>query len=483
MTYLNKKDFPHIHFYDQDFVDIYDKTWAWISDCWTTGPAQSKLAKIKFFHYPERKVLDQLEQVFSSFFLVYSNRIYPASNGLDALYALQSPDGAIHAAYDLETCEPILSEENPLGLTLPLLAWAEFNLYHKTANKKRVKEVMPILRKHYKWIETHFKMPNGLYATPLSATGMENSPRQDARYCIDFNAAMAMNALYLSALGDILNDKDASFIYKRDYFSLKTRINSKMWNAEDGFYYDLNADEAQVRNKTIGTYWILLAEIPNEERAEKLIAKLKDPRFFGTENPFPTLSVDHPAFSKTGQGYRGSVIPWFTFMVIKGLEKYLFHELARDCAIRHLYFILDSLHSGEHGTGNRHGRPTVWSAYQPLNEGKAIWDDHPGWPYPHHLPSNGLCTVTLMIENIIGLYISLPRKTVDWIIPNLEAMGIENLSLKRNMVTILSSKSGRGWEIHMESEKLYYFTINVIGKKKKTLPIPSGKCSMLLDKI
>jgi len=89
----------------------------------------------------------------------------------------------------------------------------------------------------------------------------------------------------------------------------------------------------------------------------------------------------------------------------------------------------------------------------------------------------------LIIENVIGLYISLPRKTVDWIIPNLEAMGIENLSLKRNMITILSSKSGRGWEIHMESEKLYYFTINVLGKKKKTLPIPSGKCSMLIDKI
>jgi neutral trehalase len=88
-----------------------------------------------------------------------------------------------------------------------------------------------------------------------------------------------------------------------------------------------------------------------------------------------------------------------------------------------------------------------------------------------------------MIENIVGLYISLPRKTVDWIIPNLEIMGIENLSLKRNLITILSNKSGRGWEIHMESEKLYYFTINVLGKKKKTLPIPSGKCSMLIDKI
>ncbi len=342
---------------------------------------------------------------------------------------------------------------------------------------------MPTLTKHYKWLEANFKMPNGLFATPLSSTGMENSPRPNARYFIDFNAAMAMNALYLSALGDILNDKDASFQFKRDYFSIKTRINSKMWNAEDGFYYDLDEQENQQRVKTLGTYWLLLAEIPNEERAEKLVAKLKDPQVFGTENPFPSLSIDHPMFDKKGQGFHGSVFPWLTFMVIKGLEKYYFYELARDSAIRHLYYILDSMHSGEH-EGNHHAaRPAVWSAYQPMNEGKAVWDNHPDWPLQNHFPSNGLCTVTLIIENIIGLYISLPRKTVDWIIPNLEVMGIENLSLKRNMITILSSKSGRGWEIHMESEKLYYFTINVLGKKKKTLPIPSGKCSMLIDKI
>ncbi len=63
-------------------------------------------------------------------------------------------------------------------------------------------------------------------------------------------------------------------------------------------------------------------------------------------------------------------------------------------------------------------------------------------------------------------------------------MGIEDLSLKRNMITILSNKSGRGWEIRLESEKLYYFTIHILSeKKKKTLPIPSGKCSMLIDKL
>jgi len=474
---LNKRDFPRIHFYDQDFVDIYDRTWAWISDYWATGSEASGIGGGKFFYYPPENRLDQLEQIFSSFFLVYSNRIYAASNGLDALYSKQESDGAIRDRYDIDTGKAIRDSSNPEGLTLPLFSWAEYNLYHKSANKKRVKEVMPVLQRYYAWIESTFKQPNGLYKVPLSATGMANSPRENAVYYVDFNAAMAVNALYMSALGDILNDKDISFQYKRNYFSLKTRINGMMWNADDGFYHDVDEQEHQVQIKTVGGFWPLLAEIPNEERAEAIIAHLTNPATFGTENPFPSLSADSANYDKRGLGYAGSVLPHFTYMVIKGLEKYNQWELARDCAIRHLYFILDSAHSnGEH-------KQVLWEAYQPQNEGKAVWPHRPEWPRPQYLAFAGLATVALVIENIVGLSVSLPRKTVDWIIPNLEIMGIENLSLKRNMVTILSNKSGRGWEIHMESEKLYYFTINVLGKKKKTLPIPSGKCSMLIDKI
>ena len=64
----------------------------------------------------------------------------------------------------------------------------------------------------------------------------------------------------------------------------------------------------------------------------------------------------------------------------------------------------------------------------------------------------GLVTITLCIENVIGLDISLPRKTVNWTMQNLEAMGIEVLSLKKNNITILSNKNQRGWEIRLESE-------------------------------
>ena len=126
---------------------------------------------------------------------------------------------------------------------------------------------------------------------------------------------------------------------------------------------------------------------------------------------------------------------------------------------------------------------TLWEAYAPMAEGPANWPERRGFPRRLFLPYVALSSVALMIENVIGLYISLPRKTVDWIIPALEIMGVEDLALKRNMISILSNKSGRGWEIRLESEKLYYLTIDILESKKKTLPIPSGKCSILIDKL
>ncbi|MBR5401426.1 MAG: hypothetical protein IK102_06375 [Treponema sp.] len=477
---MNKHDFPQIHFYDQDFVDIYNKTWSWVSSFWI-NPATGEQANDGLFIYPEngKMILNQFESIFSSFFLVYSNRNFDACNNLDYFYAHQEDNGAIRNRYDVSTDEPVLDKKNPQGLDLPLFAWAEFNLYHKSANKRRIKDVMPALIKYMDWIDKNFKKDNGLYAVPAVASGMMNSPRKDAVYPVDFNACMAINASYMSALGDILNDKDLSFQYRRMYFSIKTRINSLMWDPKTNFYYDLNKAQERLKTKTIAAYWTMLAEIPNADKAEALVDHLNNPKSFGTEHPFPTLSANDPNFSEDGNGWCGSVFPAFNFMVIKGLEKYGKYELARECAIRHLYYVLDGLMPNE--SSKQAG--DLWEAYLPNKEGKAIMKGKPGFPRKRYLLTAGLSTIALMIENIIGLSISLPRKTVDWIIPNLEIMGIEKLSLKRNLITILSNKSDRGWGIQMESEKLYYFTINILDQKKKTLPIPSGKCSMLIDKL
>lgn len=472
------KDYvPRIHFYDQDFVDMYDRTWVWIDEHWKTADDNPNFEE-GFFTQGYGKELRLFDAMLSSLFLSYSNQTYSPYSLVDFFYARQKEDGSIAAGYDIETLEPVVSEGNPLGASLPLFPYVEFVFYHKIGNKKRLKDVVPYMEKYFDWLRANFQQPNGLFRVPYEATEMLGLEREGAAYTIDYNAMVAMAALYMSYIGDILNDKELAFRYKRIYFALKTRINSMMWSPEDKFYYDLDENENIVRNKHIGCYWTLLAVIPNDEYASFLIDQLKDDKEFGTDNPFPTVPVSSKYYNENGDGYRCGVVPFATYMVVKGLQNYNSFIFARECAIRHLYFILDTLHPGEEVMGD------CWEIYKPMSEGAAPVISGGKENRKRCLPQLGLISITLAIEDIIGLDISLPRKTVYWTMQSLEAMGIEKLSLKKNNITILSNKNQRGWEIRLESEKLYYFTIQILDEdKKKTLPIPSGKCSMLIDKL
>lgn len=476
--FLMVKDLvPCVHFYDQDFVDMYNRTWVWLEENWHQGDKDGTFPE-GFLTYNDEKVVSLYDYAMSSLFLVYSNQNFSPYSMIDYFYSMQDECGAIPCAIDYTTNTPVYTESNPKGVTLPLLAYVEFNFYHKIGNKKRLKEIVPKLEKYFSWICENYQCPNGLFSVPYEACHTGNIPRENAYYEVDFNAAMAVSALYLSSIGDVLNDKELSFRYKRIYFSLKTRISSMMWDNETKFYYDLDKNEDQIKNKYLGAYWTLLAEIPNDETAMYLIERLKDDKEFGSENPFCMLPISSKYYSEKGNGYCGGVVPFFNYIVIKGLLKYDSFIFARECAIRHLYFILDTLHPDADKMGD------VWEVYRPMQEGPSISVDSTFVNKQHYIAMLGLMTITLIIENIIGLDISLPRKTVNWTMQSLEAMGIEHLSLKRNDITILSNKSSKDWEIRLESEKLYYFTIEILNdKRKKTLPIPSGKCSLLIEKL
>ena len=472
-----KDQVPRIHFYDQDFVDMYDRTWVWIDEIWHQGEKDGLFPE-GYLTHADSPVINLFDSSLSALFLVYSNQNYSPYSMIDFFYSMQGEDGQIAEKYDIASKTPVFDPDNPLGATVPLLSYVEFVFYHKIGNKKRLKDVVPFLEKYFSWIQSNFMDKDGLYTVPYSAMHMGNLPREGAVYTVDYNSAIAVFALYMSYIGDILNDKELAFRYKRIYFSVKTRINSMMWDGDDKFYYDLDADKNRIKNKHIGAFWTLLAEIPNDEYALFLIDSLKNDQEFGTENPFPTVPVSSKYFSESGDGYKGGVVPFLTYIIIKGLMNYGAFIFARECAIRHMYFILDTLHP------DAEKQDDVWEIYKPVSEGPAVVIDGTIENRRRYLPMVGLVTITLVIENIIGLDISLPRKTVNWTMQSLEEMGIEDLSLKKNSITILSNKNVRGWEIRLESEKLYYFTIHILDEdKKKTLPIPSGKCSMLIDKL
>ena len=50
----------------------------------------------------------------------------------------------------------------------PLFSWVEFNLYHKGGNKKRLRDVVPVLERYFNWLETRFKKENGFLIQAFS---------------------------------------------------------------------------------------------------------------------------------------------------------------------------------------------------------------------------------------------------------------------------------------------------------------------------
>ena len=57
------KVFPKVHFYDQELVDLYNKTWNWIKNSWKSGTEENGFST-KYFNHPENDTINQFETCF-----------------------------------------------------------------------------------------------------------------------------------------------------------------------------------------------------------------------------------------------------------------------------------------------------------------------------------------------------------------------------------------------------------------------------------
>ena len=70
-----KKDFPKVHFYDQDIVDLYNQTWNWIKNSWKHGTDKNGFGA-KYFNYPKNEDKHQILQLISWYHSFAINAAY-----------------------------------------------------------------------------------------------------------------------------------------------------------------------------------------------------------------------------------------------------------------------------------------------------------------------------------------------------------------------------------------------------------------------
>lgn len=231
----------------------------------------------------------------------------------------------------------------------PLIAWAITNL---DVDFQYLKDAYPKLKKYNQWLYTNRRLPNGLFFWQHSyESGIDNSPRFTDRSekekrdltriaAIDLNSYIVLQNQALITMAEKLKSENKLGEYEVDIalFQQKSEelvelIQKNMWDEEIGLYFDFDIiEERRIKINTIACFFPLIAGIPTDDQANRLIQHLEDPHEYNTLIPLPTVAMNDKDFVK--DTWRGPVWLNTAYLVIKGLEKYKKMELSKDFASR-----------------------------------------------------------------------------------------------------------------------------------------------------
>jgi glycogen debranching enzyme len=286
------------------------------------------------------------------------------------------------------------------SLNHPLLAWAELESHRHTGDTERLKLVWEPLYRYYQALYHHLRNRYGLFVTDWAS--MDNSPRN--KYLgsgVDISCEMALFARQLTEIAELLaavyeKEGDGERVrelraaqaqLEEDARRISKAINEYMWDPGSGFYYDLTEDGRRAPVKTIAAYWALLAGVADDAQAASLVRWLEDPAAFARTHRVPTLAADEEGYQPAGGYWQGAVWAPTNTMVVRGLEKYGYRDLAREIAVEHL----DRVTQVFVETG------TFWENYAAdfIRQGDKGKPDFVGW--------SGIGPILFLLEHAIGI--------------------------------------------------------------------------------
>ncbi|MBR7130964.1 MAG: hypothetical protein IKC82_03115 [Lentisphaeria bacterium] len=384
----------------------------------------------------------QWDSCFMAMYAKYSNGIIAPMNNLDLLYSFQRDDGYISMAYSLPDGKERYGERvNP-----PLFAWVEYDYYRFTGDASRIARVYPILKKYFFWLKNNRRRKHELYFfEDTGSSGMDNSPRSGysaanlagSDVCfVDLSCQQLLAANYLAELAKVIGFDDDAKMWQTEAEELRSLINRYHYKPATAFYHDcFEATMNALANKTIAGFWSLLSCAADLKQAQALVDHLNDPKEFNSGYPIPSLSLDDPNFDPDGGYWLGSAWAPTNYMVIKGLEKYQYFDLARELTARHLDIMTEVMLDPQYGG--------IWECYAPVAparparraEGELVREEFCGW--------SAIGPISMFIENILGLDFDGINKKVVWRLDQTCRNGIKDLNFAGGVISLICNGSDK----------------------------------------
>jgi glycogen debranching enzyme len=349
------------------------------------------------------------------------------------------------------------------GLNHPIMAWAELESYRMTGDKARLERIWNPLVRYHAALEEYLRQGNGLFVTDWAS--MDNSTRNvyldRGGTGIDISSEMVLFARQLAQIAGILGLTAEGSHYAAEADRLAGVINHAMWDPQRRFYFDLTVDGKSSPVKTIAAFWTLLAKVASPDQAEALAAELANPKTFKRLHRVPTLAADQPGYTPAGGYWKGSVWAPTDTMVMRGLENYGYHALAREIALNHLNVVAQVFEE----TG------TIWENYAPdaAAPGKPARPDFAGW--------SAIGPILYLMEYAIGLRADAPRNTLAWTLTPGIQHGCERYRFNGHVTSLVAkplADRSNGLQVGVDSDTSFTLSL-AVGETKKDFAVQPGR--------
>ncbi|MHB0939552.1 MAG: MGH1-like glycoside hydrolase domain-containing protein [Armatimonadota bacterium] len=374
----------------------------------------------------------------------YANGQFPGVQSLDNFYEMQREDGYIGMTYDMTTGE----EPWPNRINPPLFAWVEWEHYRATGDASRFAHAVPHIEKLIAWIDanrrtqphrrTHARQEEdeslGADAYQLywfedcGSSGMDDSPRTPRLPnagqffdWIDLSSQMALSFRMLANMHEVLGNAERSAYWASRAEETGRLINEELWCARTRFYHDRTLPKNYVAHKTAAGFWPILAGIVPPDRLGALVDHLQDEREFNRPTPVPTLSADDLNYDADGTYWLGGVWAPTNYMIVRGLMLAGRGDVAHEIAMRYLAAMARTYAGIE--------PHTVWECYCPEGDKPGLTPYTKTYVKPDFVGWTGAGPISMLIENIIGLDVNVPDRTVTWDIRLAEEHGVRGLRI------------------------------------------------------
>lgn len=376
------------------------------------------------------------DSAFIVMFGKYGARAFNFQKTLDNFYSHQHKDGFIcRELYEFELGEHF-ERHDPSSTGPNILGWSEWEYYCQTGDILRLEKVFEPLLAYHLWLKEHRTWRDGTYWSTGWGCGMDKQPRLEKGYHVAFSHGhmvwvdaciqQVLSAKILIKIAEIIGREDDEnlSVLKKEIENLTSVINDKLWSEEDAFYYDLWKNGELNGVKSVGAYWALLADIIPEERLDRFVAHLDNEKEFKRPCRVPSLAADHPEYKTSGGYWHGAVWAPTNYMVLKGLEKNGYNDLAHDIANNCLENVIAVFKKDL----------TLYENYAPESSEKGIQarKDFVGW--------SGLFPISILFEYVFGIHPYAREEKIVWDIRLLEEHGVKNYPLNELSVDLICEK-------------------------------------------